>query len=52
MTVNKTFIVKNQSLYFFGQLKEKPPFSPKNFGQDGSGHYIDRKFVCLLRKYK
>jgi len=47
MTVNKTFIVKNQSLYFFGQLIEQLPFFPPIFfGQDGSGHYIDRKFVC------
>ena len=33
MTVNKTFIVRNQRLYFFGKLIEKPPFPPKILGK-------------------
>jgi hypothetical protein len=45
MTVNKTFIVRDQRLLIFGQLIEKTPFSPQDFGKDGSGHYMDQKFV-------
>ena len=33
MTVNKTFIVRNKRLYFFGKLIEKPPFPLKILGK-------------------
>ena len=47
MTVNKTFIVRNQRLYFFGQLIEKPPFPPKILNK--TEVVIIWTEVCLLK---